>query len=172
MQNEKVKTHAICNLQFISCNSRCAGFTLIEIIIVLFIIGIASGLIGIAMTKSSGGLEVRKFTKEISAVLRHARTRAVSEKKIYCFVIDRDEQAFRLYAEDTDYKNIDLVLDKPIPEKLEMALQGSDEDSSHIEFMPRGNSSGGVIEIIKENGDGYFVSVNRITGKVVVEKME
>lgn len=152
--------------------SSSFGFTLIEIIIVLFIIGIASGLVGIAMTRGSGSLEVRKFTKEISSVLRHARTRAVSEKKIYCFVIDRDEQAFRLYAEDTDYKNIDLVMDKPIPEELQMALQDSDEESSHIEFLPRGNSTGGVIEIRKESGDGYFVTVNRITGKVDVEKIE
>jgi general secretion pathway protein H len=172
MQNENLKKYEICNLQFTYGNSRRAGFTLIEIVIVLFIIGIASGLVGIAMTRSSGSLEIRKYTKEISSVLRHARTRAVSEKKIYCFVIDRDEHAFRLYSEDTDYKNIDLVMDKPIPEGLEMALQGSDEDSSHIEFLPRGSSTGGIIEIVKENGDGYFIIVNRITGKVDVEKME
>ncbi len=149
-----------------------SGFTLVEIIIVLFIIGIASGLVGIWVSRGSGNLEIRKFTKDISAVLRYARTRAVSEKKIYCFVIDREEQKYRLYVEDNDYKNVELVMDKDIPEDLQMMLQGSDEESSNIEFFPRGNSTGGVIEIVQENGAGYLIGINRITGKVDVEKME
>ncbi len=148
------------------------GFTLIEIIIVLFIMGLAAGLIGVWVSRGSGQLEARKFTKDISATLRYARTRAVSEKKIYCFVIDKEEQKYRLYAEDTDYRNIDLVIDKPIPEALRMSLQDSDEESPHIEFFPRGHSTGGVIEIMRDEGTGYFIIINRITGKVDVEKEE
>jgi general secretion pathway protein H len=148
------------------------GFTLIEVVIVLFIIGIASGLVGVWINRGSGNLEIRKFTKNISAVLRYARTRAVSEKEIYCFVIDKGEQKYRLYAEDTDYKKIDLVADKAIPEALQMTLRGSDEESPNVEFFPRGNSSGGVIEITREDGKGYLISINRITGKVDVEKAE
>ncbi|MBI4683143.1 MAG: prepilin-type N-terminal cleavage/methylation domain-containing protein [Nitrospirae bacterium] len=146
-----------------------SGFTLVEIVIVLIIIGIASGLVGIWISRGSGNLEVRKFTKELSAVLRHAKTRAVSEKKIYCLVIDKEEQKYRLYVEDTDYKNVKIVMDKPIPEVIQMTLKGSDEESSHIEFFPRGNSTGGVIEVMHENGKVYFLNINRITGKVDVE---
>lgn len=152
--------------------SRQYGFTLVEVIIVLFIIGIASGLVGVWINRGSGNLEIRKFTKEVSAALRYARTRAVSEKKIYCFVIDKEEQKFRLYSEDTDYTKVDLVSDKPIPEELQMTVRGSDEESPNVEFYPRGNSSGGVIEVVREDGTGYFITINRITGKVDVEKAE
>jgi len=146
-----------------------SGFTLVELVIVLLIIGIASGLAGIWISRGSGNLEIRKFTKELSAVLRHARTRAVSEKKIYCLVIDKEEQKYRLYVEDTDYKNVKIVTDKPIPEVMQMTLKDSDEESSHVEFFPRGNSTGGVIKIMHENGKTYFLNINRITGKVDVE---
>jgi len=149
-----------------------SGFTLIEIIIVLFIIGIASGLVGIWISRGSGNLEIRKFTKDISAVLRYARTRAVSEKKIYSFVIDREEQKYRLYGEDSDNEKAELVMDKDIPENLQMMLQDRDEESSNIEFFPRGNSTGGVIEILKETGTGYLIRINKLTGKVDVEKEE
>lgn len=152
--------------------SRQPGFTLIEVIIVLFIIGIASGLVGVWINRGSGNLEIRKFTKDISATLRYARTRSVSEKKIYCFVIDKEEQKYRLYAEDTDYTKIDLVADNPIPDELQMNLRGSDEESANVEFYPRGNSSGGVIDIVREDGTGYSIIINRITGKVDVEKAE
>ncbi|MBI5663530.1 MAG: prepilin-type N-terminal cleavage/methylation domain-containing protein [Nitrospirae bacterium] len=149
-----------------------SGFTLVEIIIVLLIIGIASGLVGVWISRGSGTLEIRKFTKEVSAALRYARTRSVSEKKIYCFVIDKEEQKYRLYAENTDYTKIDLVSDIPIPEELQMTLRGSDEEAPNVEFFPRGNSSGGVIEILRENGTGYAIVINRITGKVDVEEAE
>jgi len=152
--------------------ARQSGFTLIEVIIVLFIIGIASGLVGVWISRGSGSLEIRKFTKDISATLRYARTRSVSEKKIYCFVIDKEEQKYRLYAEDTDYTKIDLVSDNTIPGELQMNLRGSDEDSASVEFYPRGNSSGGVIEIVREDGTGYVITINRITGKVDVEQAE
>ncbi|MEW6601424.1 MAG: prepilin-type N-terminal cleavage/methylation domain-containing protein [Nitrospirota bacterium] len=149
-----------------------AGFTLVEVIIVLFIIGIASGLVGVWINRGSGGLEIRKFTKNISATLRYARTRSVSEKKIYCFVIDKEEQKYRLYAEAPDYTKVDLVGENPIPEELQMSVRGSDEDAPNVEFFPRGNSSGGVIEILREDGTGYFITINRITGRVDVEKTE
>jgi prepilin-type N-terminal cleavage/methylation domain-containing protein len=38
-----------------------SGFTLVEIIIVLFIIGIASGLVGIWISRGSGNLEIRNL---------------------------------------------------------------------------------------------------------------
>ena len=143
-----------------------------EIIIVLIVIGIATGIAGIYIGKGGGSLEVKTFTKDLSAVLRSARNHAVTEKKIYCFVIDEDEQKYRLYAESTDYKNVDLVIDKFIPEGLEIVLQDNDSDSSVIEFFPRGNSTGGVLEISNEKGTTYFISINMITGKLEVEKAE
>lgn len=149
-----------------------SGFTLLELIIVLIVIGIASGIAGIYISKGRGGLEVKTFTKEISAALRYARNQAVTEKKIYCFVINRDEGKYRLYAESTDYKQVDMVMDKVIPEELKMVLQDNDSDSEVIEFFPRGNSTGGTLEISGEKGTTYFITINMVTGKLEVEKAE
>jgi prepilin-type N-terminal cleavage/methylation domain-containing protein len=149
-----------------------SGFTLIEIIIVMLIVGLVSGLVGIMISRGGETRELSIFTKKISSVLRYARNRSVSEKKIYSFVIDKNEQAYRLYSEDTDYKNIETVMDEPIPEGLQMSLQNNDEESPHIEFSPRGNSTGGVIEIMNEPGKMVYININRITGKVDVEEAE
>jgi general secretion pathway protein H len=157
------------NSSFIShCSSFCKGFTLIEIIIVMLIIGLASGLVGIMISRGSGSRDLMIFAKDASSVLRYARNRAVTEKKIYCFVIDIEEQTYRLYSEDADYKNVQPVMERPIPEALQMSLQDSEEESPHIEFLPRGNSTGGIIEIINEKGKTIFIKINRITGKVNV----
>ena len=148
------------------------GFTLIEIIVVMLIIGIASGLVGIMVSKGKGSLELRTFTKDVSAILRYARNNAVSEKKIYCFVIDKDKHTYQLYSEDTGYKNKEIVMNKDIPDELEISVQGREEDFQYMEFFPRGSSSGGVIEITNQDGAAYFIIINRITGKLKVEKAE
>jgi general secretion pathway protein H len=156
-------------------NSRRDGFTLIELIIVLLIIGIATGLAGVAVNRSSGRHQLKTFAKEVSAVLRYARSHAVAEKRMYCFFIDRDERMFKLYTENTGKDNNEkfaLVLGRAIPEELQIVLTGKDPDSSFIEFFPIGNSTGGVVELSRQKEKVYFVTVNRITGKVAVEQGE
>jgi type II secretion system protein H len=163
------------NFKFQISNVQGGGFTLIELIIVLFIMGISAGLVGIAINRSSGNHQLKTFAKEVSAVLRYARSHAVTEKKTYCFVIDRDERMFKLYTDntskDSDEKYVQ-VIGKSIPEELQIALAGRDAESSFIEFFPIGNSTGGVIEVSNQKEKTYSVTVNRITGKVAVEQGE
>ena len=154
----------------LSCDPKRDGFSLIELIIVLFLVGLMAGLAGLYIGKDKGSLELKKFTKEVSAVMRYARNHAVSEKKIYCFVIDHDELMLRLYSEDTDYKNVILVMDKEIPEELHIDLLGSGREAAYVEFFPGGNTTGGVIEITNIKGSRFLIKVNRITGKLIVEK--
>jgi len=152
--------------------SSLRGFTLIEIIIVLFIIGIATGLVGIMVSSNSGNLEVRTFTKELSAVLRYARSHAVSEKKSYCFVIDREEEMYRLYVHGAgEEKEADTVISKSIPEEIEIIRSENDEEVD-IEFFPQGNSTGGVMQVARDGKVDFLVIINKITGRVEVEKAE
>ncbi len=147
------------------------GFTLLEVIIVLIIIGIASGLAGILISRDLGSTELRTFTKDISAVLRYARSRAVAEKKTYCFVIDREDEGYmyRLYADSGTGEEIRPLISKPVPEDIEVIMDSGD-DALSVEFFPLGNSSGGAIEIRNRRGTGFLIVVNRMTGKLKVKK--
>jgi len=173
-------------LKFFGPQSGRAGFTLIELIIVLVIIGIASGIVGIMIGRGSDGLEMKTVTKEISSVLRYARNHSVSEKRIYCFVINKEEGAVRLYAhedetenkneegieEDNEEKEILPVIDRPLPADLLVSIDDDDSDVLYMEFFPQGNSSGGTIKLENESGLNFFIDVNRITGKVEVSRDE
>jgi len=170
------------NLKFHVFQSCRAGFTLIELIIVLVIIGIASGLVGIMIGKGSDGLEIKTFTKEISSVLRYARNHAVTEKRTYCFVINKDEGVVRLYAHDDETEKEDKgdnedmemlpVIDRPLPDDLLISIDDDDSDELYIEFFPQGNTSGGRIKLEKEKGSIFFIDVNRITGRIDITRDE
>jgi len=149
---------------------RPAGFTLIELIIVLVIIGIATGLAGIYIGSSSDSLAIKTFTKEVSAILRYARNHAASEKVTYHFLIDTEEKMYRLYADQVVADKPLVTINKPIPEELEVIVENTGDDVFDIKFFPRGNSSGGIFEVRSEKGGAYVISVNRITGKAEIEK--
>jgi type II secretion system protein H len=156
-------------------NFKQTGFTLIELIIVLLIIGISASIVGIAINRSSGNHQLKTFAREVSAVLRYARSQAVAEKRMYCFFIDTNAGILKLYTENTDADSEEKfvqVLDRSIPEELQIALAGRDAASSFIEFYPIGNSTGGVVEVRNRKEKIYFVHVNRITGKVEVKQGE
>lgn len=149
---------------------RAAGFTLVELIIVLIIIGIATGLAGIYIGSSSDNLAIRTFTNDVSAILRYARNHAASEKVTYHFLIDREERMYRLYSDKVIEDKPQVTINKPIPEELEVIVENTGEEPFDISFFPRGNSSGGVFEVRSEKGGAYVISVNRLTGKVEIEK--
>lgn len=160
------------NLPFLSQNQRRdKGFTLIELLIVLTILAIASSVIGVLFHRGSGTLEVKKATKHIAATLRHARSQAVSEKKVYSFIVLENKKygLYKDYSFDDDPEESAPILSKAIPDSLAVTFEDQDE-RKRIDFFPRGSSTGGIVVIDNEKGNRLFIKVSRITGRVEVKK--
>ena len=163
---------------FIFCPSfslqHSAGFTLIELIIVLMIIGISLGIVGIFVNQGASNLELKRFAKEMATTLKYARNRAISEKKVYSFVISESDGTYSLYAADISEHNEDdmseSVMSRSVPEKLHIKFDERGEGALRIDFFPGGNSTGGVIDIRNQADRSLLVTVNRITGKVEISK--
>ena len=152
--------------------SRSTGFTLVEIVIVLIIMAVGAALAGIAITSSSG-LTLKTFARELSATLRYARNHAVSEKHQYCFVINQDDGMYRLYGDEKNEEGDPLpVIEKQIPEDIEIVIGEEGDDTYVLEFFPHGNTSGGVIEVQNERGKMLLIAVNRLSGKIEVKEGE
>jgi general secretion pathway protein H len=161
-------------LRFSQLKLKSNGFTLIEIIIVLLIIGIAFGTVAVLFHYRGSQVEISTFVKEISATLRFARSRAVSEKKVYSFEISTKDRTYGLYYYETDSETGEEVKNNvvqlTIPDSLFINVKDVPDESISIDFFPLGNSTGATIEVSNQDGKTFFIIVNRVTGKVKVEK--
>jgi general secretion pathway protein H len=151
-----------------------------ELLVVLCIIGAASALAGIALTGSVEELRLKTLTKEISASMRHARSRAVAEKKTYAVVIDPGGLRYGLYAEaEPSRSGIEsagqeappwkVVSLRAFPEGISVESEKADRPL-RIDFYPQGDSTGGKIQLRNRKQTGYRITVDRLTGRVEARK--
>lgn len=74
------------------------GFTMIEIVIVVVIIGIAA-LAAIPMMSSAASLQIRSAANMIAADMEYARSMAISRGQNYSVVFDKNTESYSIYKE-------------------------------------------------------------------------
>lgn len=171
--------------------SGAGGFTLLELIIVMVIIGIASALVVPRLVGGMGSLDVRGASGKVAAALRYARSQAVSQKVQYTAVFDLEHKRLTIMStsEAAGGGNEDgaegeresggvqgKIYDLPGRVSFER-IPAENEDKSdeaidagifRIGFYPSGGSDGGGIALVNERSKRYTVQVDIITGVVKV----
>ena len=147
------------------------GFTLIELVLVLFIIGVASALAVGLLYRSMDNVRLKTSAKELSVTLRYARSHAVAEKKIYSFVMNNN--GYGLYAEPHDKSAVDqektsLVFQKILPQGI--IAEHQENEDIRIDFYPQGDSVGGEIKLKNEKGSEMVITIEQVSGKVKIER--
>lgn len=156
-----------------------AGFTLLEILLVLTIIGMASILVVPNITS----LESRTFDAQIrqaNSLLNYARRMAVvkGQPTVASFIISAGESS----AEQTvENENTDSQRSTPIGEWFSEGLQLSYRDSADrkveideridITFYPEGGSTGGTLLISLAEasiGEPFAIEIDPFTGRITM----
>ncbi len=178
----KRQQSSILNSEFWILNSMSHGFSLLELIVVMTIIGIIAALVPPLMTHSLTNLKIKTTVKEISASLRFARNQAISKKTPQFFLMDIDSKKYWLSEkpqpsskssmdEEKRMRNVDLI--KTIDDEIEVEGFKSNRDSEKtikegvvsVEFYPQGNSSGGII-FVKAKDKTLSIDTDIFTGRV------
>ena len=144
----------------------CSGFTLLEIIVVMFILALVSGAV---VYSTSGSLETARFRSMLartSALLKEGRTSARREMEEKLFQVDVARR--RLGYIDTG----ELI---ELPAGVELKAVVSAEEAGAdglpgIRFYPAGGSSGGTLTFTFK-GISYEIRVNWLTANVSTSRI-
>ena len=141
---------------------RCSGFTLIEVIVTLAILGFALVLVAGYKPPWSSGLGLKGTASELASGLRLARSEAIASNRPVRFDLDVTGHVYRVGAgaERRLPPNLSIEL-------LTIAGENRRANVGDIRFNPDGSSTGGRI-ILAEGTRRTAVGVDWLTGRVSV----
>lgn len=140
--------------------SNQRGFTLLELIITLLVIALAVGLTVPAIGRSTESLRVRAEVAGFSAMLRHARERAIVTRTPQAVVID---PAAHRVSRRAGGPEGEVRETRPLSERL--TVDAEPPPALTVRFEPQGGSSGGDFRLAS-GGVVYRVTVDALTGRV------
>jgi general secretion pathway protein H len=122
------------------------GFTLIEVLVVVTIIGIVVGLLGVRLARGPED-QVREESEQLARLLKAAREEAILQGRVFAFGSERDSYWFLRLERDGHLKALSddgLLRDRLLPagmviEKLQVEGQGAgDAAREGLVFLPSG----------------------------------
>lgn len=128
------------------------GFTLLELIIVLFIAGIAAAVVLVSVGRLHDRAVFNEEARKVFQTLKRAREISLFERR---------EVTFKVNEEGTGYW---LDLGKDRRSDSHSVRGGLSVRGEEIFFFPKGNSTGGLIKVSNGKGQEYTIKVDPVLG--------
>ena len=139
------------------------GFTLLELIVALFVLALAVGVVVPVVGRSTDTLRGRAEVARFSAMLRHARDQAITTRRDHAVVIDPAGHRATIIAGRDEVRET-----RALPPDL--GVEATPPPALTVRFEPNGVSSGAEFRLTT-GPTRYRVTVDALTGRVRVERL-
>jgi len=141
------------------------GFSLIELVAVIVLIGIAISVVSLSFSKSLSSTRIQAASRDLVAALRYTRGQAI---------VKGQQTALDLDLQNNTYQAPGRALVR-LPAEMRMTLLTADSEqtgaaSGRIRFFPDGASTGGHISVFMGQRE-WRINVSWLTGQVVREEV-
>jgi general secretion pathway protein H len=141
------------------CSSR-RGYTLTELLIALFILGLAVAIVAPALFRTTPQSELRRATGTFEAASRTARTEARLAGRDSLLTVDLNARTLTIFPGEQVFQlNPELDIQATV---ADMELDG---DLASIRFFPEGATTGGTFLMALENSE-VAIRISWITGQL------
>jgi general secretion pathway protein H len=142
-------------------NPWSAGFTLLEMLIVLVISSIVMATLIPNFGPAIARAQLYSATRDVASALRHVRGQAMLQGQDALFELNTEQHLYRVTGRSKLYK---------LPSEVQLGLYTTssetlDEGTGRIRFFPDGSATGGRVTLIA-NKQTRVVDVNWLTGEV------
>jgi type II secretion system protein H len=139
------------------------GFTLIELVVTLFILSLAATVVAPSVVTGVETLRARTEAAGIATFLRAAREQAVTHNRAYEVRVKSEEGIVELRAGDS----------VPATRRLAAGVRVTADPPAArtITFLPTGLSSGARLRV-EMAGRGYLITVDPLTGRVATRRLD
>ncbi|NBB92997.1 MAG: type II secretion system protein GspH [Gammaproteobacteria bacterium] len=132
--------------------------------VVMVLVAMLFAVIGVSLTRSIGGAEIRNAAREITAGLRHTRGQAIVKRQAQVFQVDADARTWQAAGREA----------VKLPDDLEITLETArsemtGENAGGIRFFPDGASTGGSIKLLAQERE-WVINVGWLTGEVSIDE--
>ncbi|MCD6175500.1 MAG: prepilin-type N-terminal cleavage/methylation domain-containing protein, partial [Planctomycetes bacterium] len=145
------------------------GFTLVELIIVVVILGIAAA-IAVPMLSSAADMQVRSAANRIAADLDYAKNLAITHQSRYCVIFDEANESYEIRV---DPFGVGDVIDHPVNPGKFVVDFSADSRLSRVDIVSADFDSGtSVSNVITFDymGSPYSstMATNLLTGQITL----
>lgn len=130
------------------------GFSLIEMVVVLAILAMASALIAPHAAGWRNGMQVEQAARDLATGLRAARAAALHANRETVFTLDGPTGRYWSDA-------------APAPKALPKRVLAAETPVRSIRFFPDGGASGGMLRLT-ESGRSVVIRVDALSGRTSV----
>jgi len=143
---------------------RQQGYSLLEVIVVIVIIGLSYSLLPKMVFSGVSGAELRSNVRAVATGLRLTRDAAINTRREAVMTLDLESREFTVPNDTKTHK---------LHDKLEVKLYTSQADLitekvGTIRFYPDGSSNGGRVTV-SAGGRAFEVDVDWLTGRVSIK---
>lgn len=139
-----------------------AGFTLLELMIVLGIMVLGFGAVAVNMSAGNDSLALKSAARDLASGLRYVRSQAMISHSQAELGFNLDQNSYVLTGQPKIYH---------LPENIEVTISTAKEDLhdgiAKLRFFPDGSSIGGRVTLEKNNLS-QEININWLTGHVTL----
>jgi general secretion pathway protein H len=168
VQGSRFKVKRAGRLHLVPCALHSnKGFTLLELVVVLFIVVLGFSVVGINLSSGNDSTKLKATARDIVSALRFAKGQALISHQETTLNLDLAENSYTVSGRDKVYsipKAIDVTV---VTAQSELTGEGL----GSIRFFADGSSTGGRITL--ELGKAAWqIDINWLTGQIELEDTE
>lgn len=150
--------------------NKRGGFTFVEILIVILIIGVVLGITLPRFQSTFDNLKARSCARNLHAMLKFAQERAILDQQFYRVAHLREQNRVRLEKKEKEkFEPVGGPRGRPLKLEPPLELQWDSRDT-HVDFGPEGELEKAEIDVLFEGKRRFHITVGEPLGRITLEE--